>query len=184
MINEALAFAYEAHKGQLRKDGSAYILHPVEVALELAKNGADDPLICAGLLHDVVEDAHVTREELSSRFPDETVSLVMLDSEDKSLTWEERKEQVLASLANSDDKSYPMLMCADKLCNLRCVERQLEQIGDAVWAKFNRGRDKQEWFFRGLVASLRGISNKPMYRELKNTVDRVFGDTEEKGEEA
>ena len=51
MINEAFLFSLNIHKEQFRKDGAPYISHPVETALILAQNGADDLLICAGLLH-------------------------------------------------------------------------------------------------------------------------------------
>lgn len=60
MYDEALLFAIKAHENQIRKDGKPYIIHTVSVALELAKNGADDDLICAGLLHDTVEDTNIT----------------------------------------------------------------------------------------------------------------------------
>lgn len=64
MIEKAFLFANEVHAGQTRKDGKAYISHPTMVAMELAKNGADDNLICAGLLHDVLEDTDVDEETL------------------------------------------------------------------------------------------------------------------------
>ena len=63
-IEKAFLFALEVHGHQKRKDGKPYIVHPFSVANALARNGADDDLICAGLLHDTIEDGGVTPEEL------------------------------------------------------------------------------------------------------------------------
>ena len=65
-VNHAFLFALRVHGEQTRKDGKPYIVHPFSVATELAKNGADDALICAGLLHDTIEDGGVAPEELET----------------------------------------------------------------------------------------------------------------------
>lgn len=80
MIQEAFLFAYYAHSQQKRKDGKPYIVHPVEVATELARNGAGEELICAGFLHDTIEDTNVTREQLEQSFTPHVVELVTGDS--------------------------------------------------------------------------------------------------------
>ncbi|MGN1099221.1 MAG: HD domain-containing protein, partial [Christensenellales bacterium] len=101
---EAFLFALKVHAGQQRKDGKPFIIHPFAVATELAKNGADDTLIAAGLLHDVIEDAGVTAGEVGEKFGDEVLRLVLFDTEDKSLSWESRKAAGLESLKNCDRK--------------------------------------------------------------------------------
>ena len=63
-INRAFLFALYAHGEQRRKDGLPYIVHPFEVGMTLARNGADEALVCAGLLHDTIEDAYITPEQL------------------------------------------------------------------------------------------------------------------------
>lgn len=179
MIDEALNFAYRAHDGQKRKDGTPFILHPIAVALELARSGADEVLICAGLLHDTLEDTKVTEQELREAFPAAVTELVMTDSEDKSLSWEARKEAVIRSLRQTDNTAYRMLMCADKLCNLRAIEKQLALRGDRVWDAFHRGAEQQEWFYRALASALAPLQDTPMYRAFIKTVDSVFPNREE-----
>lgn len=175
MINKAFAFALKAHGEQKRKDGKPYILHPVEVAFELAKNGASDELICAGLLHDTIEDAGVTREELAKEFSTSIADLVALDSEDKSLSWEKRKGQSLETLnAKNCPREFKMLMCADKLSNLRSIREDSKTMGDKVWELFKRGKDKQQWLYENIVLSLSDLGGMPMYNELKETVKTVF----------
>lgn len=175
MIGTAFLFAMEAHRGQKRKDGRDYIVHPLEVAMELAKNGAEDAVICAGFLHDTLEDTPVTEEQLRSVFPEEVVSLVKTDSEDKNLTWQERKQLVLESLKSSSaPRGYKMLMCADKLSNLKNIQSEQQKIGDAVFDRFKRGKADQKWFFEGLVDALGDLSDLKMYQELKDLTKEIF----------
>ena len=68
MIEKAFHIANNAHKGQLRKSGEPYIIHPLCVAIILADLELDKETIVAGLLHDVVEDTVMTGEEIRNEF--------------------------------------------------------------------------------------------------------------------
>ena len=68
MIEKAFRIANDAHKGQVRKSGEAYIIHPLCVAIILAELELDKETIVAGLLHDVVEDTVMTEEEITQEF--------------------------------------------------------------------------------------------------------------------
>ena len=68
LIKRAYEFAKANHGDQLRKSGEPYIIHPIQVGYILADIGLDESTICAALLHDVVEDTPVTREELEKEF--------------------------------------------------------------------------------------------------------------------
>lgn len=174
MLKKAFLFACEAHRGQLRKDGSLYISHPFAVATELAKNGAGDELICAGLLHDVIEDAGITKQMLAENFGSRITALVCRDSEDKSLSWEQRKQSTIDALKNNADREMCMLVCADKLANLRDVYEQLSIGNTDVWSSFKRGKDKQEWLYREMLDALSSIADLKMYNELEILVNKVF----------
>jgi len=76
LIEHAYDFAQRAHKGQLRKSGDPYFIHVANTALNLANLEMSPVIIVAGLLHDVLEDANVTKEELAKEFGDEIVELV------------------------------------------------------------------------------------------------------------
>ena len=125
MLEKAFLFALKVHGRQTRKDGKPYITHPFSVAMELAKNGANDELICAGLLHDTIEDGGVTPEELKREFGEEVLRLVLFDTENKKLSWKERKDATLLALENCDRKCA-MLVCADKLSNIRDLAEGLK----------------------------------------------------------
>lgn len=173
MVNQAFLFALRVHGKQMRKDGKPYIVHPFSVATELAKNGADDDLICAGLLHDTIEDGGVTPEELGANFGSEVLRIVLFDTENKALSWKERKEETLRALEICDRKCA-MLICADKLANLCDMLEGLRSEGEAVWKRFKYGREKQAWLFCEYVRVLERLSDLQMYADLKQTVALVF----------
>lgn len=175
MIKKAFLLANKLHGDQIRKDGNPYIVHPTMVAMELAKNGADDNLICAGLLHDVMEDAHLPKEVLTMEFNEDIANLVANDSEDKSLDWEVRKEIVINDVKARDNR-YKMLVCADKLANLKDVYEDTKVNGDRIWERFKRGKAQQKWFYDKLLEALEDIKDKQMYKDLKECMDKVFGE--------
>ena len=177
MIKKAFLFALYAHGDQKRKDGTPYIEHPVEVALELARNGADDNLICAGYLHDTIEDAYITKEQLEKAFGSDVAELVAADSEDKAKSWEERKAAALKELNRPGDTRHKMLMCADKLSNLRSLYNSLITKGEETWKMFNRGKESQKWLFEETVKALKPLSGMKMYEELKTLTKKIFGAT-------
>ncbi|MBI2079441.1 HD domain-containing protein [Candidatus Micrarchaeota archaeon] len=129
IIKKAFEVALEAHKKQKRKATDIpYIVHPMEVTIILMKNGANEELIAAGLLHDVVEDTDVTIEEIEKKFGKKIAFLVQsvteptklnkkLKKEDEKKTWKERKKHTIDSI-KSVSKEVKMLSCADKLANI------------------------------------------------------------------
>ena len=95
-IEKAMIFAYERHKIQKRKTNNCpYFVHLMDVVSILYKEGVSEDLICAGYLHDSVEDFKYTKvreEEIRKEFGDGVANLVMAVTEtDKSLSWLERK---------------------------------------------------------------------------------------------
>ncbi|MBR5259397.1 MAG: bifunctional (p)ppGpp synthetase/guanosine-3',5'-bis(diphosphate) 3'-pyrophosphohydrolase, partial [Eggerthellaceae bacterium] len=76
MLVRAFEFASEAHKGQCRKSGEPFVIHPIEVGIILADLRMDAETICAALLHDTVEDTDVTPEQVEEVFNDQVRQLV------------------------------------------------------------------------------------------------------------
>ncbi|OHD84252.1 MAG: bifunctional (p)ppGpp synthase/hydrolase, partial [Sulfuricurvum sp. RIFCSPLOWO2_02_43_6] len=75
-IQNALTFSKQAHHNQFRKSGEPYIVHPVLVASIVANMTGDEAMVIAALLHDVVEDTHITIEEISRDYGDDVAHLV------------------------------------------------------------------------------------------------------------
>ena len=76
LFEKALCFATEKHSGQTRQDGSPYIYHPIKVAEFLKDAGYDLRYQMAGLLHDVLEDTDMTKEEMAAEFNAEVAEIV------------------------------------------------------------------------------------------------------------
>jgi GTP diphosphokinase / guanosine-3',5'-bis(diphosphate) 3'-diphosphatase len=120
----ALKFCAEKHRNQRRKDfeRTPYLNHPVEVAETLWSVGRvrEMAVLIAALLHDVIEDTETAPKEISSRFGDEVLSMVLEVTDDKMLPKSKRKElQVL----HAAQLSYgaKLIKIADKISNVRDV---------------------------------------------------------------
>lgn len=174
-LHKAIEFAAIAHADQKRKGTETpYIVHPFEVAQVLTSAKCDVDVIIAGLLHDTIEDTDVDIDEIGSLFGDKVAKLVASCSEDKSRSWEERKEHTIKFLAQETDIDVLMLSCADKLANLRSIYSDLNSIGESLWNRFNKGKEKQQWYYKGLINSLVRLEDMPMYKELKETFSDCF----------
>ena len=140
-IEHAIHVAFEAHAGQTRKSsGMAYMTHPVHVALILARAGADEVTIQAGVLHDVVEDCDGwTLARLRSEFGDEVADTVTPLTEESGQPWEARKAAALAHVPHMSARSAAV-KSADKIHNMQSLVRGLAEADDpqAVWSDFSR----------------------------------------------
>jgi (p)ppGpp synthase/HD superfamily hydrolase len=176
IIERALQLASRAHEGQYRKTTDIpYIAHPAAVGMMLMKAGYEDELVAAGILHDTVEDTEVTMDEIKALFGERIAGIVEGCSEpDKSLSWEERKEHTIEFLKTAPEE-VRVVSCADKLHNIRSISENYSKIGDAVWNRFNRGKEQQEWYYRSLVTSLGSQSSFSLLEQLRSEVNKIFG---------
>lgn len=153
-LDKAICFAVEHHAGQLRKGTNIpYITHPLEVMSILMRMNADIDLQIAGVLHDTVEDTDATVEEITELFGADVARLVAHHSENKSLSWLERKSYAISSL-KAADRRLKMLVMADKLSNLRSIAADYKELGDELWKRFNAPMEKQSWYYSGVQDAL------------------------------
>ena len=156
-VEQALCAALEAHAGQVRRGSDVpYAVHPLHAALIVARWGFDDETIQAALLHDVVEDNPAwTAERVRREFGEDVASIVLELTEDKSRSWEERKEHAIAAIPALSPRACAV-KAADKLHNLSTLARALHGAPDAgqVWARFKGGRERTLQKDRRLVAAL------------------------------
>lgn len=174
-IYNAIHTAMKAHEHQKRKlDNDLYAAHPLEVGVLLAKAGLSDEVICAGILHDTVEDTHVTLEDIETQFgPIVTMYVSYCSEADKSLSWLDRKKNYIERIKDAPIDVL-FIVCADKLTNIKSIYRHQDDLGDALWDKFNAGYDLQKWYYYSMLQSLASISYHPLYSELKDYVLNVF----------
>ena len=116
-VRRAYEIAETAHAGQLRDEGTPYILHPLRVAVSLVDELEiySPNLVCSALLHDVIEDSPTTREEIAALFGEDIVQVVWLLTkfEDVSLA------DYLAAIEAAGETGAPTVKLCDRLDNLR-----------------------------------------------------------------
>ncbi|MBU6323784.1 MAG: bifunctional (p)ppGpp synthetase/guanosine-3',5'-bis(diphosphate) 3'-pyrophosphohydrolase [Patescibacteria group bacterium] len=173
LIEKAMLLAMRAHEGQKRKEGDTpYIVHPVEVALILARHGFPEDVLAAALVHDTVEDTSVTLEDVRRELGDGIAKLVAPVTHDDSLPWEEKKHAYLESVRNAPE-DVKAISVADKIANAKSLIAAAGEQGAAVWRHFNRGRDKKLWFEHAVLDMLRESWQNPLVDEYAKLVDTL-----------
>jgi (p)ppGpp synthase/HD superfamily hydrolase len=123
-VLSAAMFAADKHSAQRRKGAAAepYINHLIEVAelVSAASAEPDTELVIAALLHDSIEDAGVTKEELTERFGAEVAHLVVELTDDKTLLKPERKRLQIVNAPRKSVRAQAIKL-ADKISNLRAI---------------------------------------------------------------
>lgn len=179
-IEKAYLKARDLHKNQTRKDGTPYIIHPIEVALILAKLGFDENVIAGGLLHDTIEDCGYQKEQMISDFNQTVFDLVDCVSaiddakyilnkdniyEDMGFIKSSAEEQTFAKLINLGKKNPCgfAIKFADRLHNLLTIStfeypKQLEKV-----------RETEKW----VIPIAKALQSEYFYREIKNECFKI-----------
>ncbi len=144
-VERAHALAEQAHNGQLRDEGAPFIEHPLRVALIIAGelHRTDTGLICAALLHDVVEDSSVREADVRRAFGHEVAHLVGLLTKEKVNDPQAKREatrRYLKRIASASPDAL-LLKLADRLDNLRSLD------GIADFDKRNKYIRETYWLY-------------------------------------
>ncbi len=136
-IREAAEFGAEAHRGQKRKTGEPYIAHPVAAAEVLASLRLDADTIVAAILHDVIEDTPIAKEDLASRFGQTVADIVDGVTKLDQIQFKSREEAQAESfrkmlLAMVRDLRVILVKLADRLHNMRTIEGMAPQRRRAI----------------------------------------------------
>ena len=180
VVDKARLFSINAHNGQVRKNDKdvPYIVHPLYVGLLLKEYGFSDEVVAAGLLHDTIEDTKTTFKDIKKTFGDDIAYLVNTATEqDKRKSWENRKLEAIDKIYDLPLENKAIVAC-DKISNLEDIRIKFEKEGKKDFSNFNRGEDKQKWYYESIYYNLIHNQNKnhPMFVKLKEEIDRVFYD--------
>jgi guanosine-3',5'-bis(diphosphate) 3'-pyrophosphohydrolase len=126
VVRRAYDFAAKAHEGQTRRSGDPYVTHPLSVAGIIAELKLDVPSVCAGLLHDCVEDTSATVEQLEELFGKKIAFLVDGVTKLGKLPWSTKEEQQAENfrkmlLAMARDIRVILVKLCDRLDNMRTL---------------------------------------------------------------
>ncbi len=131
VVKRAYDYAKTLHDGQFRQSGEPYISHPLNVAYILAEIHADKDTICAGLLHDTLEDTNITKEDIAHDFNQEIANLVDGVTKLSKMNFSTKQEQNYANTRKiitgiTDDVRIIIIKLADRLHNMRTLEYKNE----------------------------------------------------------
>lgn len=183
-LTDAIAFAARCHDGMLRKGTTLpYIVHPAEVVAIAAAMTDDEDVLCAAVLHDVMEDCGVTLGELTERFGARVARLVCSETQphggDPRATWEIRKKNAVARLAVGD-REMKIIALSDKLSNMRAIRRDYDRYGDGLFFRFHQhDMRRHAWYYGSIVKLLEAeLGDTPAWAELRAHVHYVFAGVE------
>jgi (p)ppGpp synthase/HD superfamily hydrolase len=186
-IKNAIKFALKTHEilqKQKRKGKDIpYVVHPLVVGMILARAGCKDDVVAAGILHDTIEDCNpkkpVTENLISQKFSPRISRLVMSVTEDKSLEWEVRKQDLIGRILTYDRDSQ-LIKSADVLANTTELIHDVQKKGDAIFARFAKGKKVVLGHYLELIYALRSANNRlpvksknPFIKELIYTAKEL-----------
>ena len=163
-VNRAYEVAADAHSSQTRDEGTPYIVHPVRVAVSLVDelNLFSPRLICSALLHDVIEDSDITREDIARMFDEEIANVVWLLTKLEEISLPD----YLARIEAAANTGAPIVKLCDRLDNLRSV------------AHTPRLEKKRRYIrtTEALYLPLAARTNSYLFDELKRWLDEARAD--------
>ncbi|MCH2134587.1 MAG: HD domain-containing protein, partial [Phycisphaerales bacterium] len=156
----AASMAAKLHGGQARKDGTPYFQHPARVATLLARAGADDELVAAGFLHDVIEDTPADYDDIAEKLGTDVADWVSAMSKDHRMAEPVREPAYKKQLRKGPWQGRAIKLAdqidnfsASKIGSSRVGRRRLEA---ANWALEITESDEQEVILK-LRATLQGV---------------------------
>ena len=177
-FDNAFLLAHKLHRTDPRKDTQIpYVAHLLAVASVVLEYGGDEEMAVAALLHDAVEDHNdqISIEDIESQFG-ARVAQIVRDCSDSMVTpkepWEPRKKAYLARISTMTAESR-LVCAADKLHNATAILRDFRNSGDAVFKRFNGGKDGTLWYQRQVTDALTKAGETALTTELNRVVTQL-----------
>jgi len=183
ILDKAIVFAVNAHKGQERRGkGFPYVVHVLEAVSIASTMTSDQELLAAAALHDTVEDTDVTLEDLEREFGPRVAHLVEEESDvfiegvSEEDSWHARKQAAMDRLSRAS-RDAKIVALSDKLSNARAICRDFMDRGAEVWNLFHvKDVSEHEWHYRGLQRALCDLAGTQAFTEFGNLIRTVFGE--------
>ncbi len=184
VLDRAVEMSVNAYHGLVRnKDGTPYLLHPMEVAVIASTLTKDEEVLAAAMLHDAVEDAGISLREIREICGKRVAELVESETEEKypdkpaAETWKIRKQESLDRLRDCNSIEIKILWLADKLSNVRSFYRIWKDRGDEFWSSFNQADPAQQaWYYRSVAMFTEELNESLAWKEYSRIVELIFGE--------
>ncbi len=181
-VSEAIIFATTVFDGINRKcENHPAILHSLEAASIAQTLTSEQEVVIGAVLHDTVEDAGVTLDEIEEKFGSRVRELVESETENKrtdidpKLSWQIRKQEAIDLLQATTDVGVKILFLSDKLSNMRSLYRLKNKYGSDLWLMFNqRDTKKQKWYYQSIADAVVELKETEAYKEYINLVNLTF----------
>lgn len=177
-FDAAFAYAHEAHAAHTRKgNGMPYLGHLMGVASIVIDDGGTEDEAIAALLHDAAEDqgGRPRLDDIRTRFGD-AVAAIVEDCTDSwtqpKAPWAERKQRYVAHARTLSPASL-RVSAADKVHNAYAILRDLRNVGDQVWERFNANADDILAYYQSLVRAYRDAGGGRLVDELDRIVRAI-----------
>lgn len=178
-FDQALVYASELHRRQLRKGGDIpYLGHLLSVASLVIEGGGSETQTIAGLLHDAVEDqgGAPILAEIRAKFGDDVATIVEECSDTDVVPkppWKKRKQDYIDHLDEAS-KAAILVSLADKVDNARAILRDHRLHGDALWGRFSQDDPKEHlWYYESLLAVFRRRNDTWLVDELERVLQEL-----------
>ncbi len=188
-FSAAVQWASELHGTQIRKGKPTvpYMAHLLGVAALVLEAGGTETEAVAALLHDSIEDAGVSADEIEARFGPNVAAIVVACTDDLTTTgddapatprgkgdWHARKQAYLEHLRTETDPSVLAVAAADKLNNAHAIVADIRAAeGPGAWARFNAPPEDQLGYYRSLCAAFGSRTPEFLSRELRAAVEEI-----------
>ena len=178
VVEHALYVALRAHEGQTRKDSgkTPYIVHPVSVALIVARYTDNNDVLASALLHDILEDTKYSAALLKADFGLRVLRLVKEVSEPiGAVSWSTRKDVYLDALALVSHEAL-LIASADKIANLRAMRSAYLVDGEKLWQRFepqSNPEQRLEFYSRVYQRIKIAWPHCPLLEELRHEFNRT-----------
>ena len=176
-IQKAIRFSvktHEVYQKQKRKGKDIpYITHPLIVGLILARAGANEDVVIAGIIHDTIEDSvpekKVTKAMITERFGDTVAGIVDdVTEQNKDLPWEERKKKALEHVETLGNESL-LVKSADLISNISEIIADHQTEGDEIFQRFNAPKEKIVRHYQNMINAVTSRwPGNPLIEDLKN----------------
>lgn len=181
-ISQAIIFATKAFDGKFRKsEHLPSIFHSLEASIISQSVLLDEDVACAAILHDTIEDAGITLQQIEDQFGKRIAYLVSTETEDRIPgsnpieTWKARKQKSLDFLKQTDDIAVKALWLGDKLSNMRSFHRTKKEEGSSMWNKFNqKDPNEHKKYYQTIAEELKIFEDKDAYIEYCSLIEKVF----------